>query len=933
MFNLTMIRPAGGGKGLRPNSLYLRIACALAGTALVPASAWAGGAAAASGALASGASASAFDFDSTFLPGGTESADLARFSQGNHVTPGNYQVDVYVNDVLHGSERVRFDAVPGSDDAAPCITTEMAARLGFDLTGVPPTAGCLDIAAWAPSAFARFDFGEQRLDIGVPQAKLLRSARGYVDPSRWDRGITAGLLNYDLNTYRSNSHGRSDTQGYLGLTGGVNVAGWNLRHQSSLTWSDHGRGLKWQGLRNYAQHDLTRLKSQFVLGDFTTNGDLFDSFAVRGAQISSDERMLPDSQRGYAPVVRGIAATNAKVSIRQNGYVIYETTVGAGPFQIDDLFPTGYGGDLEVTVLEADGREQKYNVPYAAVPRMLRPGATRYSVAAGQFRDGDRGTSHAPVLQATLQRGLSNRVTGYAGVQATERYGALEVGAALNTRIGAFGLDVTHARTSLRAVPSLDPSVPAQPAKKVSGESMRVSYSKAINDSGTNVSMAAYRYSTRDFYNLRDALRSAGDPGSVSARQRNSLQVTLSQQVGSGSLYLTGSSQNYWNRPGGDTQYQLGYNNSTRWFNYSISAGRTRSGDGQVDNRVYATLSIPLGGSGSLNTGINFGRRGTGGQVNYSNLAGERGSYGVSLARDESGSSSFNGNGTYRADAAILNGSAAVGSGYQQYGFGASGSVLAHAGGLTLGQNMGDTIALIKAPDAAGARVASYPGVHVDSRGYAIVPYLVPYQRNQVELDPKGLSSDVELVQSSREVVPRSGAVVLASFETKTGRVAVIDLQSEANTVIPFGADVLDAEGNVVGVVSQGGRAMVRGIPDSGHLTVELTGGNRCSFSYELPAKNAKARGANDYTHLHSACDPGNNYVKATLDSGPRAKLADNVQTEKKLDLTLQAPPVNIGTEKGGRSSRSSGADWTLPQFGLTHLDANSKSDRGLNAK
>ncbi|MCT6957964.1 fimbria/pilus outer membrane usher protein, partial [Salmonella enterica] len=84
--------------------------------------------------------------------------------------------------------------------------------------------------------------------------------------------------------------------------------------------------------------------------------------------------MLPDSMRGYAPTVRGVAETNAKVTVRQNGVVLYETTVAPGPFTISDLYATGYGGDLAVTVTEADGRVRSFAVPYASVPQLLRPG-------------------------------------------------------------------------------------------------------------------------------------------------------------------------------------------------------------------------------------------------------------------------------------------------------------------------------------------------------------------------------------------------------------------------------------------------------------------------------------------------------------------------------------------------------------------------------
>ena len=46
-------------------------------------------------------------------------------------------------------------------------------------------------------------------------------------------------------------------------------------------------------------------------------------------------------------------------------------------------------------------------------------------------------------------------------------------------------------------------------------------------------------------------------------RQRNEYQLTLNQGLGDnyGSLYITGSVRDYWNRGGSTKQYQVGYNN------------------------------------------------------------------------------------------------------------------------------------------------------------------------------------------------------------------------------------------------------------------------------------------------------------------------------------------------------------------------------------
>src|SRR5699024_4227676 len=129
------------------------------------------------------------------------------------------------------------------------------------------------------------------------------------------------------------------------------------------------------------------------------------------------------SRRGYAPVVRGVAQSTAKVTIRQNGVAIYQTVVSPGPFVVNDLYPTGCGGSLKVTVTEADGRKHSFEVPYASIPQLERTGVTRYAVSAGQLRNLMFG-SRPNVLQGTIQHGFNNLFTGYAGIQAADGYDA-----------------------------------------------------------------------------------------------------------------------------------------------------------------------------------------------------------------------------------------------------------------------------------------------------------------------------------------------------------------------------------------------------------------------------------------------------------------------------------------------------------------------------
>lgn len=100
--------------------------------------------------------------------------------------------------------------------------------------------------------------------------------------------------------------------------------------------------------------------------------------------------MRPDSQQGFAPIVRGIARSDAEVTVYQNGNSIYKTSVPPGPFEIDDIYPTGSAGNLNVTVKESDGSEQSFVVPFASLAVLQREKQLSYSLFAGQTRgDGE----------------------------------------------------------------------------------------------------------------------------------------------------------------------------------------------------------------------------------------------------------------------------------------------------------------------------------------------------------------------------------------------------------------------------------------------------------------------------------------------------------------------------------------------------------------
>ena len=816
-------------------------------------------------------------FDPSFFKSSAagEPVNVSQFAQGNVVQAGDYRVFLHVNNQLISRSSVRF-ASSGAAQATPCFNRRLLILMGVDFSklspaslarlDVPEQGNCLALESLIAQANTAFDLANLRLDVSIPQLNLLQVVRGYVNPAAWDKGVNAAFVGYSFNHFKTAGQQFDTESNDVNLNLGLNLDNWHLRHTAAYL-NDSQYPSRYENIASYAQRDITPWQSQLVIGDTATTGNVFDSFSFRGVQLASDPRMQPQSQQGYAPVIRGVANSNAKVSILQNGQTIYETTVAAGPFQIKDLYPTGFGGMLTVVITEANGGQHSFQVPYASLLQLVRAGTAYYALTAGELRIPTRtiSTDYRPkFMQGTLQYGISNQLTSYGGAIVAEDYDAGVLGVALNTKLGALALDYSLAQTRVATF------------EDMTGHSLRLSYSKLLPDTGTNFAMAAYRYSSAHYFNLQDAVQAQINHDNVLnpyafGRQRNQLQVSVNQSLGqgNGALFLTGTRQNYWNRLGTDTQFQAGYSNSYGRLGYSLSAQRqyvmTLANTNQLSTSYTLSLSFPLGYSNHApNVSASY-TTADHQQTLQTTLAGVAGdsnqlSYGIGANRSSGdtipSSNQGNVNFGYRGPYAMTNAGYTQGNGYHQSSFGLSGGVVAYAGGVVLSQMLGDTFAIVNAPHASGAGVGNSPGLKVDPLGHAIVPYLSPYINNTLTLDPKGMSRDVQLNVTSLEIAPHLGAIPLVNFDTVVGHGAIIHALQLNGAAVPFGANVLDTRCNVVGVVGQSGRMFVRVAEYQGVLTAKWgdSADEQCRMSYSI---SAKAQGSSvGYAYADAQCLP-----------------------------------------------------------------------------
>lgn len=809
-----------------------------------------------------------FDPNLLALSGGnSEVVDLSIFEQPGQIPPGTYLVNVYINQNDYGQHRVKF--VAGDNGKVyPELTPTFLDKMGVNLNAVSnitkfamdkPIGDLPDIIS---DSTVKFDFPQQRLDISIPQIAMQPKARGYVDPSLWNEGVPAFLMNYTLNggknwqSGQEASSGSEQTNLFANVSGGFNWDAWRLRSDMTYTYNDikmngYGSASEQKTRFNhiYLQRDLQRLRSEFLVGESNAGNDVFDSIPFRGIKVNSSEDMLPTSLRGFAPLITGIAQSNARVTVSQNGNVVYQTFVPPGPFRIDDLYQTGQGGDLTVTITEANGSVRTQTVAFSSLPLMQRPGGFKYEVTAGRYNGGITvGSREADFALATLIYGLPYDITLYGGGLFAKDYTSFVFGSGLS--LGAFGAlsaDVTTSKTQFQSQDSSQ-----------SGNSYRVRYSKSLLQTGTSVDLTAYRYSTKNYYSFADynntGYRLSDDqvPWAM-GRQRSNFQIRVSQQLGShGAVYLSGSRNDYWENDQINNTLSAGYSSSFKGVNYSVAYSIDRikgDGDWPQNRQMSFNMQIPF----SLFSNASLASRSYASyQMSHDNQGRIQQQAGINgtafddrlsynIMQGASNTKNSNNSSTLNLGYQGSQGSATVGYGYSnQYrslNMSANGGVVVHPHGITFSQTLGSSVAIVEAPDAAGTSVMS-GNVETDSRGYAVVPYLSNYQRNTISLNPATLPDDVDITQSSLDVYPTKGAVVIAKFATRVGSQALITL-SKNGTYLPFGTLVSvdgEAENNNTGIVGDAGQVYLSGLSQSGHLTAKWgrSQSQQCQASYDL---------------------------------------------------------------------------------------------------
>jgi outer membrane usher protein len=821
------------------------------------------------------------------------------------LSEGVVRVDVFVNERFIAQERIEFRAVPagGSRRAppAPCLARELLVRGGVDpikldeasrpaaarkiagnehhtteqsqtRTQTPmqsnrpqPEDACLTVNALSPDAATAFDAAELRLDISIPQVLMTRIARGSVDPAQWDEGITAAFLDYSASTLSERTSGGRSLNSTLHYSAGFNAGLWHWRYRGWLVMSGLHR-LQHQPVRWSVERPVPAWHMVFGIGEMSSANPLFSSVPLYGATLHNDERMLPDSRRGYAPPIRGLATSPSRVTVSQRDSIVHETTVPAGPFVIDDLNPVVNRGDLDVEIAANTGGIQRFSIPSASTSTMVRTGDARFAFSIGCHRTQRCGDL---LLDAGARYGLLDRLTVQTGFQWAPAFTSLAAGAAMNAHAGALSFDAGIGIGS--------PAVPVVAERtgthdpmpvRVSASRVRIAYATALPSLLATLSTdASLRLGTGSI-DLREWFASRQANERRVARARPQTGAALSEDTSIPfEIHLRGffaqtlhrrfwwhaSAALHFARPSccgkpsaGGFDYQIGAGTLLGAATVSLNVAQAHHWrhDG-TPWRLSLDLALRLGHSMHaplFSTQADFDT--TRGRSRYLALSGtlpgtltkeNRLDYALGAAcanpdapeiaaqmPDRDPLNTLRCTEQLTFDLAYAGTHGAANAAFSRNGsvsFGTGGSVVLHRAGVTFGPMLGDTIALVDTKQGAGLRLAGTSQVQADRRGYAIVPNLTPYRLNDIEIDQASSPANVRIVNSSRVVAPVAGAIVRVAMEATRVDARRFRISMKDGHAPPFGAAVRTADGQRVGSMGQGGRLT---LPENIHGTLHV---------------------------------------------------------------------------------------------------------------
>lgn len=789
-------------------------------------------------------SASFAELNLDFLRGTDREHVPAVLKDGNDFPAGQYVVDVMLNRQKTARQML---TIPPEDARSLCLSPDwikqahLLLNLEMFSEQYDSARQCYRLGDY-PAASVRFDYGTQTLYISEPQVTLRTLKEG----EDWDYGIPGFRLRYSTNASKS-QHNQTVYYGNVDLN--ANIGRWILTGTTS-GFSGHG----FESPQAVASTVIAPLRGNLELGKTRTRSTLFSDFGFYGAALTSDSALVPWTSRGYAPVISGVAHSNARITIRQSGYTLSSRVVSPGEYSLKDIAPIG-NGDITVIVEEEDGSKTVNVYPVTTLPGMLRAGDFNYNLSLGTRNDDSQ--AKGVFVAGSLDYGFAPLTLNLATILHRQYQG---FGIGFSRDMGAWGALEVSAEASRSVFDKnnfadryrhrdRDSETPEEKilndrnewlwnsyghGRVVSGPQMGISstvkYAKRLGDS-TNLHLLTWRYTGEKFVDF-----SGFNPGQVwlNENRKERYEAFISQGLGDSYLNFSGWTQSYRNRGKNDSGLNASYNTSLGGASVGLYASYTHTPWTPKDYSLSMSVSIPftVGGRQQFSsTSVNY-RPDWGSQVNTS-VSGsptDNTSYSVSAGTGKNYRNVSTSLG-YAMDVmqtgASLSQSHYKGSGSQTSGsVSASGAVMGTTkSGLLFTREQSGAVAVVKIRDIPGVTFnGSRP---TGSRGVTAVS-LSEYSRNDIRINPTNIPDDIELLDTSWSVTPTRKAIVYHEFDYTQVKRYIMRVTDRNGKPLPSGSTAATQNGLDAGFVSSDGVLLSTLLAEPESLILRSTDGTQC---------------------------------------------------------------------------------------------------------
>ena len=681
----------------------------------------------------------------------------------------------------------------------------------------PPGAGILHQGrrylplAAVPGVSVALDESAQAISVSAAPAAFAAtrvSAAPKVEPSAC--GASPGaFLNYQLSAQRVAGENLTGAYAEVGA-----FAARGVLLNSGVVRSLDGQTQAVRLDTSYTMDFPSRIE-RLTLGDAISDGSTWGS-AVRFAGIGWGRNfsLRPDLITAPLLSATGTALVPSTVDVYVNNQKVSSETLPPGPFIIDQLPVVTGAGQVSVVVRDALGREQQVTEPFYSSLQLLAPGLSQYEADLGKVRrDYTTASAHYGEWMGTAsyRRGISGALTleahgeflenrahaaGAAGAVALGHVAVLNFTAAAGGGPGTsgtlygFGFERQGRRISLAA----STSVASDGYRQIS-----------------SAEVAALQFRRRDLAQVGLNLQRFGSLSAVIVRQQFSIlptdqteSLSYSRSITDrGALNLTATRSRQGNVQG--SSLFLGFTFALAERRTAVITANGGSGAGAPDDELYATYieNPPLGPGQGWRLG-----------------ASSRGNYDGELREQWS-----------VGDLQLL---AARNHGVSGQSVFWSGAATWLDGELRAARQVNGSFAVVD--------VAGIPGVpvyldhqlvaHTDAQGQALLPELLPYEANRVNIEPEELPLDTSIGARTLTVTPRYRSGVVVKFPVERVHGGTFRLVTPDGSPVPAGATVQFMEQSFP--VTYDGVTYVTGF-DHGTAGTARWSGGQCSFRLAPP--------------------------------------------------------------------------------------------------